>query len=246
MAGDDVVDDILRPLSQEDLILLKEIYRKHLPESIPFFFVMENQLRWLTKMEQMEADEMSKLSARAFLRYYVPRNGKLENGTFVAITDNEDPCVYFHSLQEDCNQLIIYLSETKLICWRSCPVFCGISDNHFRVLEQVINQKMGKLTVLSDCSYFTLDKNIAAQFEFNVPDDVVLKEIDTSYAEFMNEHWPHRYLHSSKYIRFLIQFNGGLGLFDKSTGDLIGWVLKNEFAGVGLGYYFRLLLAAKG
>lgn len=66
-----------------------------------------------------------------------------------------------------------------------------------------------------------------------VPSDVVIKELVPAYACLMNERWPHRYPNSEKYIELLIQLNGGLGLFNRADDEIIGWALKNEFAGVG-------------
>lgn len=66
-----------------------------------------------------------------------------------------------------------------------------------------------------------------------VPSDVVIKELVPVYANVMNDRWPHRYPNSEKYIELLILLNGGLGLFNKANDEIIGWALKNEFAGVG-------------
>lgn len=68
---------------------------------------------------------------------------------------------------------------------------------------------------------------------FRVPNDVIMKQLVPSNSTLMNERWPHRYPNSEKYIELLIQLNGGLGLFDRDNDEIVGWVLKNEFAGVG-------------
>ncbi|XP_053698406.1 uncharacterized protein LOC128745371 [Sabethes cyaneus] len=227
-------EDVLRPLSRQELCGLRDLYRKHYAVELHFFFFIKNVLRWQEQLTELSESEKSTLCVRVFVDFFTPKEGNpLETGTFVAITKNEDPNVYFHSLTEQPDKLKKYLFETKRIDWSVSPVFSCISDQYVPILENLIEINNCKYDLLSDCSYYLLPKEVAVQCQFQVPDDLVMKPLEPKYASVMNERWPHRYPHSQKLLELLIKFNGGYGLFSKTSGDIVGWVLKNEFAGIG-------------
>lgn len=227
--------DVLRPLSRQELVALRDLYARHVPQEVHFYFLLQNQLNWDTKLDGWSESERRKLSVRAFIRFYRPR-GEDEGGstgTFVAISEDEDPNVYFHSLSETPEQVGRYLSETSRINWKCSPVFSSFSDPFTGMLAGVLEKFNCGYQELSDCAYYLIGKEEALQFQYEIPPNMVMKSLDASYSDLMNERWPHRYPNSEKYIRLLIQLNGGLGLFNATSGDLAGWILKNEFAGVG-------------
>lgn len=165
MTTSDYANDILRPLSRQELSDLKDLYYKHCPLEIQFYFLIKNQLEWDKKLEKLDGKQV--LSARSHLKFYSPRfvNPK-ETGTFVAITGDEDPSVYFHSLREKPSQLVKYLSETRRINWSCHPVFCGISDQHMVSLDALLEQVNCVGELLSDCSYYMITNDQAARFEY--------------------------------------------------------------------------------
>ncbi|XP_055537532.1 uncharacterized protein LOC129725559 [Wyeomyia smithii] len=227
-------EDILRPLSREELCALRELYCKHYTVDLHFYFFIKNALRWQEQLTELSESEKMKLCVRAFIEFYTPKAvNPLETGTFVAVTKNEDPNVYFHSLTEEPAQLEKYLCETKRIDWTASPVFSCVSDQFADTLANVLRKFNCKYDLLSDCSYYKLSHELAVQCQFQIPEDLVMKPLEPRCASVMNERWPHRYPNSQKYIEMLIKFNGGYGLFNKESNDLVGWVLKNEFAGIG-------------
>ncbi|XP_055617304.1 uncharacterized protein LOC129762788 [Toxorhynchites rutilus septentrionalis] len=225
--------DILRIITPEELEQLRNIYKEHYPDEVQFYFLIQNVLSWKDSLEKMSDAEKADLSVRANIKFYTPRGGNpAKTGTFVAITDDEDPNVYFHTLQEDSEHLNKYLSETKRINWSSNPVFSCISDNHAELLRDLSTQFNCEYELLSDCSYYLITKQEAVNFQYKVPEDIIMKNLDPIHATLMNERWPHRYPGSEKYIALLIHLNGGIGLFTQ-TDELVAWVLMNEFAGIG-------------
>ncbi|XP_062536770.1 uncharacterized protein LOC134205503 [Armigeres subalbatus] len=228
-------EDILRPLSRRELVDLQNLYFEKSPLELPYYFIIKNQLTWDDKINQVGQKVDSRcLSVRAYLKFYTPRCGNpKETGTFVAITSDEDPTIYFHTLQEHHSQLLKYLSETRYINFSCSPVFACVSDNHIPVLDALLEKVNCIGEELSDCSYYMMTNEKALQQSYEVPNDVIMKQLVPSNSTLMNERWPHRYPNSEKYIELLIQLNGGLGLFDRDNDEIVGWVLKNEFAGVG-------------
>lgn len=161
----DYANDVLRPLSREELSDLKDLYHKHCPLELQFYFLIKNQLDWEEKLDK--SAERQQLSARAFLKFYSPRCVNLkETGTFVAITGDEDPSVYFHSLREGPRQILKYLSETRRINWSCNPVFCAINDQHVEILHELLKQTNCVGELLSDCSYYMVTNDQAARFEY--------------------------------------------------------------------------------
>lgn len=234
MAELDDGDDVLRPMSRSELEALRDLYSQHLPQEIHFYFLLQNQLNWDYKLDDWSESKKQELSVRAFIKFYRPRQDDGgTSGTFVAVSEDEDPNVYFHSLKETPEEVGRYLLETRRINWKCRPVFSCISDPFTTMLGSVLEKFNCGYQELSDCSYYLISKEEALQFQYEIPSNMVMKSLDPSYADLMNERWPHRYPNSEKYIRLLIQLNGGLGLFNATSGDLAGWVLKNEFAGVG-------------
>lgn len=226
-------DDVLQPMSRAELEALRDLYAKHLPQEIHFYFLLQNQLSWDSKLDSWSEAEKRTLSVRAFIRFFKPKRDDGTTGTFVGISEDEDPNVYFHSLSETPEQVGRYLSETSRINWKCSPVFSSFSDPFTGMLAGVLEKFNCGYQELSDCAYYLIGKEEALQFQYEIPPNMVMKSLDASYSDLMNERWPHRYPNSEKYIRLLIQLNGGLGLFNATSGDLAGWILKNEFAGVG-------------
>uniref|UniRef100_A0A1Q3FP93 N-acetyltransferase domain-containing protein n=1 Tax=Culex tarsalis TaxID=7177 RepID=A0A1Q3FP93_CULTA len=233
MVDHEAPDDVLRPMSRTELEALRDLYAKHIPQEVQFYFLLQNQLNWNTKLDSWSEADKRKLSVRAYIGFFKPSQDDGTTGTFVAISEDEDPNVYFHSLKETPEQLERYLVDTKRINWACRPVFSSISDQFTPMLENVLKRFNCRYQELSDCSYYLISKEEALQFQYEIPPNLVLKDLNTAYTDLMNERWPHRYPNSEKYIRLMIEFNRGLGLFNADNDDLAGWVLKNEFAGVG-------------
>lgn len=226
-------EDILRPLSRQELVILEDLYFKKCPIELPFYFIIKNQLTWDDQLKQTHVEERC-LSTRAYLKFYTPRCGNpKETGTFIAITGEEDPTIYFQTLQEEPSQLLKYLTESSYIDYRCNPVFAAVSDQHLDILNRILGKVNCTPDILSDCSYYMMTNEEALLQSYETPKDVIMRELEPSHSTLMNELWPHRYPNSEKYIELLIKLNGGLGLFNKDSGEIVGWVLKNEFAGVG-------------
>lgn len=53
-------------------------------------------------------------------------------------------------------------------------------------------------------------------------------ELNLSHAKTINDEWPLKSANSLGYIESIITLNGGIGLFDKETNELLTWVLTND------------------
>ena len=83
-------DDILRPLSRDELEKLLQIYDNDKPEHIQMYFLIINQMDWDDKIEKMDPDVAERISVKCRNKFYTHRHGNLEkNGTFISITGKE-------------------------------------------------------------------------------------------------------------------------------------------------------------
>lgn len=67
-----------------------------------------------------------------------------------------------------------------------------------------------------------------------MPEDYYISSLTPGHAPIINEVWPHNHPGSEIYVSQLIEANGGVGLFAKSTHELCAWVLKTYFGSLGL------------
>lgn len=69
---------------------------------------------------------------------------------------------------------------------------------------------------------------------YSIPDEVFFSELSEHHATIINESWAYRNNTTScNYIRSLIQLNGGLGVFEKSTKRILAWMLVNDHFALG-------------
>lgn len=67
-----------------------------------------------------------------------------------------------------------------------------------------------------------------SNYFFRIPDDFYIGEIKLCHADMINELWPLKSAKSLDYVKTLISMNGGIGLFDRKTDELVSWVLTND------------------
>jgi FR47-like protein len=75
-----------------------------------------------------------------------------------------------------------------------------------------------------------------------IPDNLRLSNLRVEDVPTVIEVWPHRYPGCELYVESVLRLNYGLGLYDKSTGQLLAWVLRNEIGAVS---FIQTVEAAK-
>jgi ribosomal protein S18 acetylase RimI-like enzyme len=77
---------------------------------------------------------------------------------------------------------------------------------------------------------------------FRIPDNLRLSELRVEDLPTIIEVWPHRYPGCEPYVESVLRLNYGLGLYDKATGQLLAWVMRNEIGAVS---FIQTIEAAK-
>jgi len=96
------------------------------------------------------------------------------------------------------------------------------------ILKQVVKEKQYSVSWEVPGIGMWLPKESALNFTYSIPDDIYVAPITEEHAEIVNEEWPHKSEGSVHFVRSMLMLNGGLGLFDKNTNQLLSWLLKND------------------
>lgn len=222
----------LRPASEEDIRQLIDIYEHSLPDSIQFVSLLQNISRVNARLCESNLEEVSH---RIQKTVYVP-NVRNENrfATFVAVSREEDPFVLMHTLENPPVELANALRKTNYINWDHKPVLVIGGNKAIRSsLYELVAERALRLKSWSDCINYWMPKEEAAKLSYEVPNDVQLKPLEKEHGRILNEWWPFRYKASLRYMESAIEHNLGLGLFDKSTGELVACVFINDHNAVG-------------
>uniref|UniRef100_A0A182PF13 N-acetyltransferase domain-containing protein n=1 Tax=Anopheles epiroticus TaxID=199890 RepID=A0A182PF13_9DIPT len=236
--------DPLRGLLEEEISLLRECYRRGLPDTLAPFLFLDTHLRWVEKLRQNSQEGPVAVSPILWKRFYTlaatDREELTTAGTFVAITEAEQcPTVVFWTLCDDLSPLKRALTETIHISWKSDPAFSCVALEHYPMVQSVLQQKAPHL-VFRHSTFFRLPRPTARAMQFSVPDGYELLALDESHAAEVNATWPHRFAGSEEYYRSLFRLNGGLAVAEctqqSASGrdgqrqrQLAGWILTNEY-----------------
>lgn len=67
-----------------------------------------------------------------------------------------------------------------------------------------------------------------------IPAGTEIRELTPDHSSRCNSIWDFRYEGSEGFIKSLIELNGGLGLFDRSTNELLSYALINDSLAIGM------------
>lgn len=113
------------------------------------------------------------------------------------------------------------------------PLIYNIYIDQLPILNELLDERGYEKVYENFTGAYMLKKSLGLSYSYVIPPEVDLKSLSFENADYIDKTWPHRYSESAVFIRNQIEFNGGFGLFRKSDGALISWIIKNEFSGVG-------------
>lgn len=226
-------DEILVEMSNEEIDEFR-LYYKNLndPEFIHVHLYLKNQLKWNIAMNEMTEVERDSISERCKMKIYRFKCGTMQHRTLVCITGEGNHTLFFASLDESLEELRTCLSQTKLIKWNLMPMCVAVLRRYRKMLYEVLETKNIRVRYDNHCSTLWLSKKTARDLQFDLPNNVELREIHFKDGEKINEIWPYNYPGSVNFINSLITLNGGLGIY--KGDEIISWVLHIECFGFGL------------
>lgn len=159
------MDSKLRKATNEEvenvLKNLKKISKKYIKD-VYFIMSMQRIFRQKTSFSNFS------LSDAVLPTFFVPRSNNNLNETcklLFAITGDNDPTVWFTSLESDMDELRKCLIHTKLIKWNEVVLFRTIHREHAKLIHEIGQLKNVGIQFDTEASYYTLSKDIAVQFD---------------------------------------------------------------------------------
>lgn len=224
-------DEILRQLSNEEILKLIEVYNTDKPSSTRGLNYLLTQKKMLD-LKAVHGPEIFR-SDRERITFYTHKNGNLKNGTFIAICGQQDYWIFISSLEENGQEIRECVFNTNLIKWNLGPFFTSTDEREALMLLDCIKQKNYKLEIENWNVIAHQKKKDALKVECDVPEDVYLASLKIEDCKIIDDLWPHRYVGSLKFVQDIVINNGGIGLYSKNCNKLLCWVLKNEIGSPG-------------
>lgn len=226
-------DDILIELSNDEIEDFHLFYKNL--NKVEFVYVhlyLKNQLRWNTLMMQYTVEEINEISDRCKMRFYRHRNGKSEWKTIIGLTGDKEYTMFMMSIEGSLNELRECLEQSKIIKWHQLPLCVAIHERFRKMMYEMFEVRKLRVRLDNRCSTIWMDREKASNFDYIIPNDVELKELNVTDYAMINETWPYKYPGSESFIKSLIILNGGLGVY--RNADLISWIIQIECFGIGL------------
>lgn len=220
-------NDILRQLHLEDLTELLTVYEHQLPNSLRGFNYLKLQIEWLKNETVFESEKLK-------IKFFTHRNGDLKtNGTFISISNENDYSIFISSLEENLEEVREIIFKSKRINWKTGPYFYSVMYDNMPILEQFFIERNLRTEFETPNEIYYLSKEDAIRFEYQIPENIGIRQLQESDAIIIDNNWIYKNLNSLRTVTDLIKINGGLGIYSKSTRELLAWVLKNESLAIG-------------
>ncbi|KAM7348878.1 uncharacterized protein ACRADG_008045 isoform 1-T2 [Cochliomyia hominivorax] len=232
----DEVNDILRPLNDEEFKELLELYKNKYNSNGFQYLLLVTQYQWNRQLQELNIDENSYEWISFQKTFYTHRNGDFRKyGTFVCIHHDLIQSVAFHTWEPNCNELLECLSKTNLIQWKNGPLLISVANDYSNAVKEIVLSKGATIQRARQCQGFILNYDNA--LKLNPPSlPVGYKEIriQEHNADMIHSLWANNKEASVNYIKGFINLNRNIGIIEESTGHLIGWIFQNEFSGLGI------------
>ena len=225
------MSDILRELNDEELNYVLEQLKKKLPYAIRDYYFIQCALKFREK-----AKNFSDVSMKCLPKFYTHYNGKKDNCTVFAITGNEDHTVSAFTFENSLKELKECFDHTELIKWDQGVLIVLMHAEQTVVPLQTIMNNGANLKEDKHASYYwmTMEEAQHDSFTITIPENTMIKSLTEQHAKTCNDMWQWRSNNSDKFIRSLILINGGYGLFNQTTNELLAFALINDHFATGL------------
>lgn len=155
-------DDILEPMQDNDLLHYRDILANHLPAHLFAHHFLTIQHRWKGVFSRpVNKTLLTNISPKCVNNFYMPSTCKIENCTFVAISDelssDTSPryCMFVFTLEWPPTELISCLRDSKRIHWQNEPLIEALSNKLVPIVTALLAEKgrgfCDKWTESSNC-----------------------------------------------------------------------------------------------
>ncbi|KAG5676071.1 hypothetical protein PVAND_005925 [Polypedilum vanderplanki] len=196
----------------ESLPSLRDSYRVNWPEYIGAFNLIDNLIERFTKYpEQMQIQEIFSV------------DGDISDSTIIVILNDKD--IILETLDPEFKLLKIGI---RLINFSKMKMFMAAKSIYRKIIMEMIEEKNLKLLFEDKTIMVHIKKEDAVKLEIKTTDKIEIKNLSLSDAEKINSVWPFASPESIDFIRYAITYNKSVGLYEKSSKELVAWCLEND------------------
>ncbi|XP_058984682.1 uncharacterized protein LOC101899829 [Musca domestica] len=149
-------------------------------------------------------------------------------GTYVAhlMAFNQ---VFCNTLKDDLSELTEILN-----CFDNGHLIAGFQERVLPAVDKYfLDSGLSKDQFGNTCTiWYHISRDEALNFDTKLPENITAKDLNESYAEQINNVWPHRSEGSVNFVKMLIRLNKSVGLFE--DGKLVAWCLLLPLGALGL------------
>ncbi|XP_030568033.1 uncharacterized protein LOC115767832 [Drosophila novamexicana] len=229
--------DILRPLSDDEVDELMQLYGEKYGPLNFHYLLLYNQRKWDRQLDAAGISRTDEANLSLRKRFYTHRTGGFRQyGTYVSLHRDVVQSVSFYSWQPvEPAELFTCLEQTQRIEWSNGALLTNVDLEHCARVKEIASRKGASGIQARECYGMVLPH--AEARTVHVPDllsDFELRRLCDEDAAMVHAVWPNKGEGSLAYIRALIKYNRTLGACRSDTGELIAWIFQNDFSGLGM------------
>lgn len=116
--------------------------------------------------------------------------------------------------------------------WRIVKRYRGFSSTCGCQRRKLLKWNTSKFVCLIEILLFLFERLMSI---WRIPNDLYIAQLSPDEAKIINDNWPYRSDHTEHYIRSIIALNadGCFGVYDKSTNELLSYMLTEEHLCMG-------------
>ncbi|XP_019875728.2 uncharacterized protein LOC109603679 [Aethina tumida] len=213
--------DILVVIPDEDLPELAQLYEKHQDVAAQIYCAIKTAIRW------------NQQGVKKFL-FTSPNNSWREDGTIFVFVEFLYKDLIISTLTNNYEHIYEALEKTKMIKSGTTLQFYSLDINFTpTILDWIKNTNKTLMYNLSGRNY-SMTVEEALKLDTSCPPEVLIKKLDVTHVNQINNIWPHKYPNSDKYMTDMIKLNDCYGVFLKEKGDLVAWAFTHHIGILGI------------
>ncbi|TMW48988.1 hypothetical protein DOY81_005932 [Sarcophaga bullata] len=230
------IDDILRPLNDEEYSELLELYKQKYKSNGFQYLLLFTHYQWNKQLQDLNIDKDSKNWTSFRKVFYTHRNGDFRKyGTYVCLHQDLIQSVAFHTWEPNSNELLECLNNTSLILWKNGPLLISVANEYSEAIKNISLSKGISIQRARQCQGFILNNKEALQLKIpNLPIGYKTIQLQERDAELVHSLWANNKEASINYIKGFIYLKKCIGIAEEETENLVGWIFQNEFSGLGI------------
>ncbi|KAL1502274.1 hypothetical protein ABEB36_007440 [Hypothenemus hampei] len=217
MAEKDDDQDILSELNNTELKELADIYWNYKNE-LPHIY---NFLQCCIKSKGINMED--------YVSVFSPGNCWREDGTFIASMPSFGHDIVLHSLDKTGKNLVDGLLRTNRFKFHPNPerkytFFYAVHEHFFPTVLDIVTRVFKRKTLFVDTlNLWHLKKEEAEKLQITPPQEVYVKELQSTDISVIVEKWLYSYPTADHKIRQWITLQKGFGVYLKANNEMVSW-----------------------